>query len=106
MREISLTPTHARVLRATIVEKLEQLEQHSEALDVGEDSFDDDDPTTPWSSRARTTSFDSARRACRRSDHFSSGDPHPVARKMGRWQIQTIGRRLIGSSRPAGRLGV
>ena len=28
---------------AAIVEKLEELEQHSEALDVGEDAFDDDD---------------------------------------------------------------
>jgi len=32
-----------------IVEKLEELEQHSEALDVGEDAFDDsyDDPYDP-----------------------------------------------------------
>ena len=34
---------------AAIVEKLEELEQHSEALDVGEDAFDDsyDDPYDP-----------------------------------------------------------
>ena len=34
---------------AAIVEKLEELEQHSEALDVGTDSFDDadDDPFDP-----------------------------------------------------------
>ena len=30
-----------------IVEKLEELEQHPEALDVGADSFDDDDPYDP-----------------------------------------------------------
>ena len=30
-----------------IVEKLEELEQHPEALDVGTDSFDDDDPYDP-----------------------------------------------------------
>ena len=30
-----------------IVEKLEELEQHPEALDVGMDSFDDDDPYDP-----------------------------------------------------------
>ena len=28
-------------------EKLEELEQHPEALDVGTDSFDDDDPYDP-----------------------------------------------------------
>ena len=34
---------------AAIVEKLEEFEQHSEALDVGTDSFDhaDDDPFDP-----------------------------------------------------------
>jgi hypothetical protein len=34
---------------AAIIEKLEELEQHSEALDVGEDAFDDtdDDPCDP-----------------------------------------------------------
>ena len=32
---------------AAIVEKLEELEQHPEALDVGTDSFDDDDPYDP-----------------------------------------------------------
>ena len=32
---------------AEIVEKLEELEQHQEALDVGTDSFDDDDPYDP-----------------------------------------------------------
>jgi hypothetical protein len=32
---------------AAIVEKLEELEQHSQALDVGTDSFDDDDPYDP-----------------------------------------------------------
>ena len=34
---------------AAIIEKLEELEQHSEALDVGEDAFDDadDDPFDP-----------------------------------------------------------
>ena len=32
---------------AAIIEKLEELEQHSEALDVGTDSFDDDDPYDP-----------------------------------------------------------
>jgi len=32
---------------AAIVEKLEELEQHSEALDVGRDPFDDDDPYDP-----------------------------------------------------------
>ena len=32
-----------------IIEKLEEFEQHSEALDVGEDAFDDsyDDPYDP-----------------------------------------------------------
>jgi hypothetical protein len=30
-----------------IVEKLEQLEQHSEALDVEDDDFNDDDPDDP-----------------------------------------------------------
>ena len=48
-----------------IVEKLDQLEQHPDALDVGEDGFDaDDDATTRPSSSTRTTSFDlrSARR--------------------------------------------
>ena len=30
-----------------IVEKLEELEQHPVALDVGEDGFDDDDPYDP-----------------------------------------------------------
>jgi len=30
-----------------IIEKLEELEQHSEALDVGRDPFDDDDPYDP-----------------------------------------------------------
>jgi hypothetical protein len=30
-----------------IVEKVAQLEQHSEALDVGEDDFDADDPCDP-----------------------------------------------------------
>jgi hypothetical protein len=30
-----------------IVEKLEELEQHPEALDVGTDSFDDDDAYDP-----------------------------------------------------------
>jgi hypothetical protein len=30
-----------------IIEKLEELEQHPEALDVGTDSFDDDDPYDP-----------------------------------------------------------
>ena len=32
---------------AAIVEKLEELEQHPEALDVGMGSFDDDDPYDP-----------------------------------------------------------
>ncbi|HEY6574796.1 MAG TPA: hypothetical protein VI029_07655 [Mycobacterium sp.] len=32
---------------AAIVEKLEELEEHQEALDVGTDSFDDDDPYDP-----------------------------------------------------------
>ena len=32
---------------AAIVEKLEELEQHPEALDVPMDSFDDDDPYDP-----------------------------------------------------------
>ena len=32
---------------AAIVEQLEELEQHSEALDVGTDSFDDDEPFDP-----------------------------------------------------------
>ena len=32
---------------AAIVEKLEELEHHPEALDVGTDSFDDDDPYDP-----------------------------------------------------------
>jgi len=32
---------------AAIVEKLEELEQHPEALDVGTDDFDDDDPYDP-----------------------------------------------------------
>ena len=32
---------------AAIVEKLEELEQHSEALDVEADSFADDDPYEP-----------------------------------------------------------
>jgi hypothetical protein len=32
---------------AAIIEKLEEAEQHSEALDVGTDSFDDDDPYDP-----------------------------------------------------------
>ena len=32
-----------RQMWAAIVEQLEELEQHSEALDVGTDSFDDDD---------------------------------------------------------------
>src|SRR6476620_12596932 len=30
-----------------IIEKLEEFEQHSEALDVGRDPFDDDDPYDP-----------------------------------------------------------
>ena len=30
-----------------IIEKLEEFEQHSEALDVGTDSYDDDDPYDP-----------------------------------------------------------
>jgi hypothetical protein len=30
-----------------IIEKLEEFEQHPEALDVGTDSFDDDDPRDP-----------------------------------------------------------
>ena len=30
-----------------IIEKLEELEQHPEALDVGTDSFDDDDAYDP-----------------------------------------------------------
>jgi len=30
-----------------IVEKLDELEQHSETLDVGEDDFDDDEPYDP-----------------------------------------------------------
>ena len=30
-----------------IVEKLDEAEQHPEALDVGTDSFDDDDPYDP-----------------------------------------------------------
>ena len=45
----------------TIVEKLEELEQHQEALDVGTDSFDDadDEPYDPTESSTRTTtSFD------------------------------------------------
>ena len=32
---------------AAIIKKLEELEQHPEALDVGTDSFDDDDPYDP-----------------------------------------------------------
>ena len=32
---------------AAIVEKLEELEQHPEALDVGDDGFDADDPYDP-----------------------------------------------------------
>ncbi len=45
---------------ATIVEKLEELEQHPEALDVGEDGFDDadDDPYDPMEFAEWTTSFD------------------------------------------------
>jgi len=42
-----------------IIEKLEELEQHPEALDVGTDSFNDadDEPSTLWSpSDARPTS--------------------------------------------------
>ena len=59
-----------------IVEKLEELERHPEALSVGADSFDDDDddPTTPWSSSTRTTSFD-LRRARR---HRGRWGPLPV----------------------------
>ena len=30
-----------------IIEKLEEFEQHPEALDVGEDAFDADDPYDP-----------------------------------------------------------
>ena len=30
-----------------IIEKIEELEQHQEALDVGTDSFDDDEPYDP-----------------------------------------------------------
>ena len=30
-----------------IIEKLEELEQHSEVLEVGEDAFDDDDAYDP-----------------------------------------------------------
>jgi len=33
---------------AAIIEKLEQLEQHPEALDVGADAFDADDRTTRY----------------------------------------------------------
>ena len=59
-----------------IVEKLEELEQHPEALDVGTDSFDDatTTPTTRPSSSTRTTSFDlrSARR------HRGRWGPLPV----------------------------
>ena len=45
-----------------IIEKLDEAEQHPTALDVGTDSFDDDDddPYDPWSSPRRTTSFDPA----------------------------------------------
>ena len=44
---------------ATIVAKLEELEQDSQALDVGTDSFDDadDEPFDPTESSTRTTSF-------------------------------------------------
>jgi len=61
-----------------IVAKLEELEQHPEALDVGEDGFDhaDDDPTTPWSSPSRTTSFD-LRPSCL-APHRGSGQPLPM----------------------------
>jgi hypothetical protein len=45
-----------------VVQKLEELEQDSQALDVGTDSFDDDDddddPSIRPSSSTRTTSFD------------------------------------------------
>ena len=61
---------------AAIVEQLEELEQHSEALDVGTDSFDDltTIPTTRPSSSTRTTSSDlrSARR------HRGRSGPLPV----------------------------
>ena len=59
-----------------IVEKLERLEQHSEALDVGTDSFDDVTtiPSIRPSSSTTTTSFDlrSARR------HRGRWGPLPV----------------------------
>jgi hypothetical protein len=34
-------------MRAETIEKIEEFEQHSEALDVGTDSFDDDDAYDP-----------------------------------------------------------
>ncbi len=47
---------------AAIVEKLEELGQHSEAVDVEADALDDaDDPYDPWSSPTRTTSLTSVR---------------------------------------------
>ena len=70
---------------AAIIEKLEELEQHSEALDVGKDSFDDadDDPYDPTEFiTTTTTSFDlrSARR------HRGRWGPLPVwtGRSQGR----------------------
>ena len=61
---------------AAIVEKLEELEQHPESLDVGEDAFDDltTTPTTRPSSSTTTTSFD-LRSACR---HRGRWGPLPV----------------------------
>ena len=45
----AVTSTVPQEMWAAIIEKLEELEQHPEALDVGADSFDDadDDPYDP-----------------------------------------------------------
>ncbi len=81
-----------------IIEKLEELEQHLEALDVGTDAFDD--PTTTLtirlSSSTRTTSFD-LRSAHRHRGHVGPGvlahtDQHVVQRLIR--AVQVGGRDL------------
>ena len=67
-----------------IVQKLEELEQHPAALDVGTDSFDDadDEPFDPTrSSSTRTTSFDL------RSTHRHRGDGDRC--RSGRGDVDT-----------------
>jgi hypothetical protein len=84
--EKTVKSTVPQEMWGAIVEKLDRVEQHPEALDVVEEDFDDDDPMTRPSSSTRTTSFDL------RSGPTASSDRRPRHRRPSCWRsILTAG---------------